>query len=240
MAFELRHYLPCGWQVSPSPEGLKLTAPSESSAEQFLDLAISELVGSARRLETHLEISWKGCQSPFRISPRLSISTDSNEIKGQSMTGQPTEPNDSVLEILGADYRRILEKLMTWRDEGRIVIITSNTTNLCLHTSDLLKPSRAVYTAAQFTGYNYLRSWRASREEDPNNPQRLNPQFDALRDRLDRDGYAPGYEYTLFRPDDALCSYQTDYYLCRDYCGDEVRIGVSRVEDWALLEPAAA
>lgn len=240
MAFELRHYLPCGWQIAPSPMAVKLTAPSQSCAEQFLDLAIAELVGSARRMGTSLEISWQGCQSPLRISPRLSVGTDPREIKGQAMTDQTTTPNDAVLEVLGADYRRILEKLVTWRDEGKIVIITSNTSNICLHTSDLLKPSRAVLTAAQFTGYNYLRSWRATREENPTNPQRLNPQFNELRECLARDGYVPGYEYTLYRPDDALCSYQTDYYLCRDYCGDEVRIGISRVEDWALLEPAAA
>jgi hypothetical protein len=147
--------------------------------------------------------------------------------------------SDRELNLLGADYLKILEFLMEQRQEGKIVIITSNTTNICYHTSDLLKPSRAHWDAARFTGYNYLRSWRASRDEDPVNPRRLNPQFDRLREILARDGSAPGYEYTLYRPDDALCSYQTDYYLCRDYCGDEVRIGVSRIEDWRLLEPAS-
>lgn len=237
MACELRHYLPCDWSITPRQGAICLTAPSEQSANLFLDMAISELVGSAKRMGSPLEIHWKGCQNPLKISPRLSLGTGTQEIKGLSMSSS-TEPGNTALEVLGADYRRILEKLMIWRDEGKIVIITSNTTNICLHTNDLLKPSRAYYSAAQFSGYNYLRSWRHNRSDSPTNPQRLNPQFDELRSRLARDGFVPGYEYTLYRPDDALCSYSTDYYLCRDYCGDEVRIGVSRVEDWVMLQPA--
>ena len=173
-------------------------------------------------------VRYPGCKRPFRVL--ASMSSGEKERLPQM--------RDRELNLLGADYLKILEFLMEQRQEGKIVIITSNTTNICYHTSDLLKPSRAHWSAAKFTGYNYLRSWRADRAEDPNNPRRLNPQFDLLREVLSRDGYAPGYEYTLYRPDDALCSYQTDYYLCRDYCGDEVRIGVSRVEDWRLLEPA--
>ncbi|MCU0881499.1 MAG: hypothetical protein MUF14_02395, partial [Hyphomonadaceae bacterium] len=138
--------------------------------------------------------------------------------------------------LLGADYLKILEKLMEWRSEGKIVVITSNTTDICLHTNDLLKPSRAYWTANQFTGYNYLRSWRASYEDIT----RLNPQYDRLKSLLSSDGHVPGYRYDLFRPDGAKCTYQTDFFLCRDYCGDEVRIGVSGLADWSLLEEAPA
>ncbi|XHX78959.1 MAG: hypothetical protein RBJ76_03210 [Stenomitos frigidus ULC029] len=142
--------------------------------------------------------------------------------------------NDRQLDLLGADYRRILELLMQMNDEGKIVIITSNVTNICLHTSSLLKPSRAVWSPNQFTGYNYLKSWRLTRDDE----SRLNPQFDRLQALLQRDGQISNYEYTLYRPDGALCSYSTDYFLCNNYNGDQVRIGISKPEDWSLLELA--
>lgn len=176
------------------------------------------------------QIHFPGCRKPYQIAARMALSSTESE--------EPTVTRDRQFNLMGADYLQILEFLMEERQEGKIVIITSNTTNICYHTNDLLTPARASISAASFTGYNYLRSWRSTREDDPTNPQRLNPQFDRLRELLARDGYVPGYEYTLFRPDDAHCSYQTDYYLCRDYCGDEVRIGVSKVEDWRLLEPS--
>lgn len=173
----------------------------------------------------------------FYIPARMAT-LEEGPVNSEVMRDRDITMNDQQLSLVGADYRRILEFLLQKKDEGRIVIITSNTTNICLHTNDLLLPARGVLSAAQFTGYNYLRSWRADRSEDPNNPQRLNPQFDQLRDLLARDGHVPGFRYTLYRPDEALCEYSTDYYLCRDYCGDEVRIGVSRTEDWRLLQTA--
>lgn len=157
---------------------------------------------------------------------------------GQSIEGDNKMPSAS---LVGADYMKILEFLMQARQEGMIVAIVSNTTDICYHTNDLLKPSRAHWSAAQFTGYNYLKSWRADRDGAIASPDfRVNPQYSRLKELLARDGVAPNYSYELFRPDDAKCSYSTSYYLCRDYCGDEVRIGVSRPQDWTLLEPAIA
>lgn len=161
--------------------------------------------------------------------------------------------SENQINLLGADYIRIHEFLVEQKQAGNIVVITSNitrdengnpvsTTNpqagrdICHHTSDLLLPSRAYWSSRQFSGYNYRLSWRADR----NDYDRLNPQYDQLKETLARDGYASNYEYTLYRPDRALCSYSTTYFLCRDYLGDEVRIGVSRSQDWQLLEPVAA
>ena len=155
------------------------------------------------------------------------------------------------LDLVGADYLRILEFLTEQRHEGNIVIITSNVTrddrgqlistdnpaagrDICYHTNDLLLPTRAHWTANQFTGYNYRLSWRRDWEDY----DRLNPEYDRLKEALERDGVAPNFEYTLFRPDGALCRYSTSYFRCQDYCGDEVRIGVSRPQDWEMLTPA--
>ncbi|MDF5716180.1 MAG: hypothetical protein PUP93_20400 [Rhizonema sp. NSF051] len=60
-----------------------------------------------------------------------------------------------------------------------------------------------------------------------------------MRELLDRDDFIPGYRYRLIRPDGALCEYTTDYYNVADgWCGDPIRIGVSKPEDWRLLVPA--
>jgi hypothetical protein len=197
---------------------------TEAAAREFVRSRLRQLAMWAKECgRARTEVVYSGCRRPFRVSASLATGSDDME---------PISNAKAVL--LGADYMQLLERLMTWRQEGRIVIITSNTTDICLHTNDLLKPSRAYWNANQFTGYNYLRSWRLSYDDE----SQLNPQYNQLKDLLARDGYVPGYRYELFRPDGAKCSYQTDYYLCRDYCGDEVRIGVSKVEDWSLLEPA--
>lgn len=249
MVSELRHYLPKDWLVSPCNKAVKLLAPSESSANFFLDEAIADLIGSAKRLETPLEISWNGCTNPLRISPRMTANSEPCEVKNQA---KKLNSEGLQASLFGADYMRILEFLMEQRESGNIVIITSNITrdaygqnittdsptagrDMCHHTSDLLLPSRAFWSPLQFTGYNYRLSWRRDRDDYT----RLNPKYQKLKDVLARDGIAPNFEYTLYRPDGAKCRYETTYFLCRDYCGDEVRIGVSRPQDWAVLESVA-
>jgi hypothetical protein len=143
----------------------------------------------------------------------------------------PSGGNEMSIEqmgsLLGADYARIHEFLKEQREEGKIVIITSNITGICHHTNDKLLPERGVFKPHMWTGYNYLNSWRDTMS-----------QLAHLQDLLRRDGKVSQYEYQLRRPDNAFCGYSTDYYLCHDYLGDEVRIGVSRPEDWRLIEAA--
>ncbi len=210
-------------ELSIAPDSFNVHAPDMAIARS-LKKAVQQMALEAARLGRRLTvISYPGCDRPYQIP--ASFADESG--------GVPPEPN-----LLGADYMKILEFLVEQRQEGNIVIITSNTSDVCYHTNDLLLPSRSTWQPAQFTGYNYRRSWRASRDEDPNNPQRLNPEYDRLRDLLRRDGVVRDYEYSLYRPDDALCRYSTTYFLCRDYCGDEVRIGVSRPADWSIAEPS--
>jgi hypothetical protein len=143
------------------------------------------------------------------------------------------------LDLLGADYRRILEFLLDQEAEGNIVVITSNITDVCLHTNSLLLPSRGLRQPADWCGYGYRRSWRSSLDDF----DRTNPDYDQLKALLARDGQVQDFEYTLFRPDvdsnhllDAKVRYQTSYFLCQDYLGHEVRIGVSRPQDYEVLD----
>lgn len=195
-----------------------------------------------RKLETL--ITYPNCSKPYCIPARMAMQN-----RDMHYTGNISM--DTIVNLLGADYAKIHEFLMQQRTEGNIVIVTSNITrdakgnpintsnpkagrDICHHTNDQLLPSRAVWSPHQFTGYNYRLSWRASR----NDYKRLNPQYDRLRELLQRDGQVLDYEYELFRPDGAHCSYSTSYFLCRNYLGDEVRIGVSRPFDFRVLKLA--
>jgi len=240
-----------GWGLTPVFEKGLLIAdvPSLKEAAQVADCFTDFLAASARRLGVKKAvIRYPGLppgKYAFSIPARMAMIEESQEIEPMV--------NDNQRSLLGADYIRIHEFLIEQKRSGNIVIITSNLTrdaegklistpnpqagrDICHHTSDLLLPSRAYWSAQQFSGYNYRLSWRADRHDY----DRLNPQYDRLKETLARDGYIANYEYTLYRPDGALCRYSTTYFLCRDYLGDEVRIGVSRPQDWQLLEPVAA
>lgn len=130
--------------------------------------------------------------------------------------------------------KMILPSLVSW------VIQSTNGLRLLLNASQLkwreksLKPERAFFTPAQFHNYDYIRSWDIDRIGQPST------EYYRLRELLDRDGLVSGYQYKLIRPDGALYSYSTDYYLVNDgWAGEPVRIGISRQEDWRLLQPAS-
>lgn len=73
MRSELRNYLPCGWLVKLTTSGLCLLAPSQESAEAFLELSICDLIQSAKQLSTPIAIAWRGCKVPLRVSPRMML-----------------------------------------------------------------------------------------------------------------------------------------------------------------------
>lgn len=159
------------------------------------------------------------------------------EIKaGQNQPRQELQTPQPDWNLLGADFRRMHEFLIEAREQGLIVAITSQDTDICRFTNDLLTPARAKLHGRDMAGYNYREAWRRDRNSGID---QLNPQLEHLKQALERDGYVPDYEYTLFRRvDNAQCEYSTDYYLCRDYCGETVRIGVSRPEAYRVLSVA--
>jgi hypothetical protein len=223
--------------TEPHPGALRIYAPDRGIADALKAL-YGQLALEAKRLgRACAEILWPGCDRPYQIPVAMATSMAVPEDPQDSPASSPEvlvrPPSPESFGLLGADYCEIHEFLVDQRRQGNIVIITSNTTGICYHTNDLLKPSRGVLKPHEWTGYNYLRSWRASLADWDH----LNPELPRLQELLARDGMVPGYEYTLFRPDDALCSYSTSYFLCRDYMGDEVRVGVSRPQDWAMLTP---
>ncbi len=174
---------------------------------------------------------YPGCKGkPYEFDGTFASAEEPHEAKKTTKSSSSTNSVAHMTSInldetlFGADYIRVHEFLLEQRHNGNIVIITSNTTNICYHTNDLLLPERGILYGSAWVGYNYLHSWRDSME-----------QYNRLRSLLQRDKFVPHYEYELRRPDDALCSYGTNYYLCQNYLGDEVRIGVSRPQDWRIV-----
>jgi hypothetical protein len=164
------------------------------------------------------QIFWRGSgERYFSIPSYLALE--------EAMTN--STQNEPFLQ--DADYLRVLDFIREQRADGRIVVITSMISNICQHTNDLLSPERGVLQPYQWTGYNYLQAWRDSLDE-----------YHQLIELLNRDSYVPQYQYKLRRPDNRLCSYETDYYLVPNYLGEPVRIGVSKPDAWQLLpEPQA-
>jgi hypothetical protein len=237
-----------GWQIKYSRELLILEAPDEGAADNLIEFGTDDLAISAMKFDCLAAIvRFPGCvDKPYRVP--AAMAEKNTGIKMNSNNSQ-VNPN-----LLGADYVRIHEFLIEQRLAGNIVVVTSNITrdaqgrrtqtenpeagrDICHHTNDLLLPSRACWDSKDWTGYNYRLSWR----RDYDDFTRLNPEYLQLKELLARDGQVENFEYTLYRPDSCKCRYSTSYYLCRNYLGDEVRIGISRPEDWAIIwEPDQA
>lgn len=224
----------CQLSIAYDPQGkqrLLWRAPSRDVARGLLDYSDRLACHAARFRVSHADVSFPGDGGqPYSIP--AAMASGGNELSGEAMLPEH-------LDLLGADYRRILEFLLEQESEGNIVVITSNVTDICLHTNSLLLPSRGLRQPADWAGYGYSRSWRRSLEDF----SQTNPEYDHLKTLLARDGEARDYEYTLFRPDvdgnpllDAKVRYQTSYFLCQDYLGHPVRIGVSRPQDYEVLD----
>lgn len=166
-----------------------------------------------------------------------STSPSKASILGNKFTNNPFFPistgvhmqSSDLTNLYGADYLRILDFLREERLRGNIVVITSNTTNICYHTNDLLLPSRGVLLPYQWTGFDYSVSWRNSLGGIG--------QLESLKNHLERslNKCVKDFEYNLERPDTAQVKYVTTYLLCRDFLGDEVRIGISRPQDYSVI-----
>lgn len=219
-----------GWDFRVGKDSLMFLAPTEKDAENFLDKWIDYLAAMARQWRLSCAyVGFPGCPWAYDVPARMAANLE------QSGESAMTEELDFIKPYLrNADELRVLDFIREKISDGLIVIITSQLDNRCRFTSKSLKPERAFFTPAQFHNYDYVRSWDIDRIGQPS------AEYYRLRELLDRDGVVSGYEYKLIRPDGALCSYSTDYYLVDDgWAGEPVRIGISRLEDWKLLQPAS-
>ncbi|BAZ18399.1 hypothetical protein NIES4071_102840 (plasmid) [Calothrix sp. NIES-4071] len=230
-----------GWDCVPdfNTDALVVKTTSYEFAKYILDNFREVLRAWASRFELSFVVIKYGNSSWDFIDIETKVSKSS--ILRHKFTSNPflaaklsqvhhMQSRNNLIDIYGADYVGILDFLKESRLQGRIVVITSNTTNICYHTNDLLLPSRGILMPYQWVGFDYSALWRNSRGGIS--------QLENLQQILASDRYIEGYDYNLRRPDGAIVEYQTDYYLCRGFLGDEVRIGVSLPEDYRILEEA--
>lgn len=148
----------------------------------------------------------------------------------QILAAPPSIFSVSGVEFIGRSnptLARSLEPLLKADAEGEIITIVSMVTDKCKHSN--VPPKRGLRLEPNWTGYDYRQSWKL----DGIN---LSQEYKDLIKELYDDRVVPDYEYDLIRPDDgARLRYSTSYTLI-DFFGELVRVGVSREEDFTLIE----
>lgn len=148
----------------------------------------------------------------------------------QILVAPPSVFSESGIEFIGRSnpiLARSLEPLPEAETKGKIITIVSMVTDKCKHSN--VPPKRGLRLAPNWTGYDYRQSWKL----DGIN---LSQEYKDLIKKLYDDGVVPDYEYDLNRPDDgARLRYSTRFTLV-DFFGELVRVGVSRQEDFTLIE----
>jgi hypothetical protein len=139
--------------------------------------------------------------------------------------------SESGLNAIGKSNPRLarsLEPVAIEAGEGKLVTIVSMINNRCKHSN--VPPKRGLRDAPDWTGYDYLQSWRL----DGVNPSN---EYYTLLDLLYDEYVVPDYEYSLVRPDDgAILRYSTSYTLVNDFYGERVRFGISDPNAFSLVE----
>lgn len=138
--------------------------------------------------------------------------------------------SEAAVESVGRSnpiLARSLEPLLQANAEGKLITIVSMINDRCKHSN--VPPKRGLRLAPDWTGYDYRQSWKL----DGTN---LSDEYLNLIKNLYDDKIVSDCEYDLIRPNDgARLRYSTTFTLS-DFFGEPVRFGVSRPEDYTLIE----
>ena len=206
------------WELKLTPNGLAFIAPMGIDRQRALNIyqLIETWLTETAAKWGEVALIYNGSTQGLR---KFSM-TNSNP--------KPSEPVDPKINPITLrpddDYQRVTEFLLTHWHDGKSVCVVSQIDNRCLFQNDKLLPARAIIQPSEWIGQNYLWYWRDSMED-----------YNQLRELLNRDVYIPKFEYRLRRPDGSMARYLTDYYTA-NYLGVPVRIGVSGLADWELIE----
>jgi hypothetical protein len=205
------------WEPLVTINGLAFHAPNGVDRKQALDIYC--------QIENWLEIlaaSWGEVALIYNGSTQ-----GLRKFAMANSTPKPSEPVNPKINPITLrpddDYQRVTEFLLEHWQDGKSVCVVSQIDNRCLFQNDKLLPARAIIQPSEWIGQNYLWYWRDSMDD-----------YAALRELLTREVYIPKFEYQLRRPDGSMARYQTDYYTA-NYLGVPVRVGVSGLADWELI-----
>lgn len=139
--------------------------------------------------------------------------------------------SEAGLNVIGNSNPRLarsLEPMAIEAGEGKLVTIVSMINDRCKHSN--VPPKRGLRQAPDWTGYDYRQSWKLDGVN-------LSDEYLQLIRLLYDESEIPNYEYKLVRPDDgAIMKYSTSYTFIRDFYGEPVRIGVSELAAFSLVE----
>lgn len=214
------------WDWKPCNNTLIIDAPSEDDARDFIEKWIlatqllTESFGCDRAL-----IRYPGDSRPFIIYP---LNRRFNLMKPTETIVKPIK--NSRLHFVDATRSQVLQFIEEQREEGKLVIVSSQITSRIIDTSMIPIERGILKLPSQWNGFNSLELWRESMH-----------QFQQLQNSLETDGYIPNFEYELLRVDGSKIRTAKDYYLARNYFGDgvePVRISVGDFNNYEVIRQA--
>ena len=209
------------WEPAISTSGLAFIAPNGLNKSDVLTIYrdIENWLSETAVKWGEVRLLYNGAKQGLRKIGASATMSNS--------TPKPSEPVNPKINPITLrpddDYQRVTEFLLSHWQDGKSVCVVSQIDNRCLFQNDKLLPARAIIQPSEWIGQNYLWYWRDSMDD-----------YKQLRELLTRDVYIPKFEYRLRRPDGSMARYLTDYYTA-NYLGVPVRIGVSDVSEWELI-----
>lgn len=150
-------------------------------------------------------------------------------LEQSGLTIPASEIKEVPMDLREADYEQILEFMARQKQLGKIVVFTGHDSNVYHQISKELTAKRfGAANPQQFLkNRNALEGW----EKTGSLEGYLN-----MRQYLERDGFIPGYVYRLIRPTDgALVEYSSDFFLVRDFLGQQERICCSDPKNYRII-----
>lgn len=231
MAHELHEYLPKGWEVTPTKQGLTILSTDIESALDFASGARAHLQRTASNLKGLLEIRWAGCITPIRVAAQTEAAVPNREVNQTKPSRissyapirvSPTATPDEVSDFIRGK-----------KSEGLIVTITSMVSDKCLSVNDLQVSDRGGgWTGDDWIGLDFKKLWKDSFLLGHIN------YYGQLVETIERDKSLPEFYYHIRRPSGALAEYSSSYHFIENFLGVPARIAVSVPGDWAIIESA--
>lgn len=225
-------YLPDDWVVTMKGTTLSLIAPDPVEAQLLLRGAKCKLRQAAQKLGVLIEIFSPGCCRPVARFGQTYASSSS------SSSGQPKQSETKSISSYApsllrpdADSEAVEDFIKGKRLENLIVTVTRMKDDKCLKCDDLQALDRGtLWTAGDWIGIDFKTLWRDSFHIGRTN------YYGQLIEAVSRDKFIPQFEYQIRRPSGALAEYQSTYHYVESFLGGPVRIAVSRIGAWSLVE----
>lgn len=223
-------HLPEDCDVAVSSRGYCIFANSAEALKQLMtEPWLKRTAKDAARLRKHTTLIFPPNSSePYEVPIEMALpANDENNPKlQQRRSSSPIElPN-----LYTASREKVWEQVGRWQEQRLVVTITSMVTNQCMFVNEWQMPDRGHWNGHQWQAINFLALWRDSFQ-----PGRHDYHGDLIT-TINRDRIIPNFYYHIRRPSGALGAYYSNYLLIEDYLGAPVRVAVSEIGNWEIVE----